>query len=136
MMNRLSSREELIVWNERFWSFNDGVLRSMAVTFASSTTCFEAVIETSDQASPSGWSLVTIRMTDVSSLAFTDGTKGCYQVLSDGLHTMFEDERIAIEFGGREPRSLAEALQSPCHVVAKVLEWDAHEIEHIGGITN
>lgn len=126
-MKRLSDYEELTAWNERFVSFNDAVLKSWSVMFALTTPVLETVIEAQDQVSPSGWSLVTIRLSRVSSLRFCDGPKASYQVLSNGLHTLFETGRVGLEFGDSidAPESFSELMASPCHVVAEALEWEA-----------
>lgn len=129
-MNRLSDHEALTAWNERFASFNDAVLKSWAVEFSSTTPVLETVIEAQDRSSPSGWSLVTIRLSGVTSLRFCDGPKASYQVLSNGLHTVFDTGCVALEFGDSidTPESLAELMASPCHVVAETLEWEAQSV--------
>jgi hypothetical protein len=126
-MNRLSDHEELTAWNERFASFNDAVLKKWAVEFTSTTPVLEAVIEAQDRTSPSGWSLVTIRLSGVSSLRFCDEPKASYQVLSNGLHTLLDTGRVALEFGDLidAPESFSELMASPCHVLAETLEWAA-----------
>lgn len=121
--------EDLKPWNERFFSFGDAVLRSLAMEFERSTLILVVAIETQDQSSPSGWSVVTIRLSAVSSLMFCQG-KTSYQVLSYGLHTLFDAGQVALEFGNfiDAPQSLSELMTSPCHVVAELLEWDAQFI--------
>ncbi len=127
---KLLQLEELNSWNDRFVSFNDAVLKSWAVKFALIAPVLEAVIETQDQESSSGWSLVTIRLTGVSSLKFCDGPKASYQVLSNGLHTVFDAGCVGLEFGDSidTPESLAELMASPCHVLAETLEWEAKSV--------
>jgi hypothetical protein len=119
--------KELTAWNERFCTFNDAVLRSWSLKFESTTTIVEIVIEAQDLKSPSGWSFVTIRLSDVSSLKLCHGPDMNYQVLSNGLHSLFYSDRVALEFGYfiDPPNSFSELTSSPCHVVARILEWEA-----------
>jgi hypothetical protein len=121
--------EDLKAWNERFVSFNDAVLKSWSVKFASIETTLEIEIEAQDQDSPSGWSLIKIRLIGVSSLDFCDGPKTSYRVLSNGLHTLFDTNFVAIEFGRfiDAPESLSELMSSPCHAVANSLEWESNQ---------
>lgn len=129
-MKRLADHDDLAAWNERFLSFNDAVLKSWLVNFTSKTPVLETEIEARDQASPSGWSLVKIRASGVTSLRFFDGPKASYQVLSNGLHTLFDGGCVALEFGDciDVPESLSELMDSPCHVVAQMLEWEAQPV--------
>jgi hypothetical protein len=129
-MMKLSPLVELNSWNERFVSFNDAVMKSWAMKFALSAPVLEVVIETQDQDSPSGWSLVTIHLSGVSSLKFCEGPKTSYQVLSNGLHTLFDPVSIGLEFGDfiDAPESFSELMESPCHVVAESLDWDVQFI--------
>ncbi len=127
---KLSSLEELNSWNERFVSFNDAVLKSWAVKFAPSAPVLEVVIEAQDQDSPSGWSLVTIHLSGISSLKFCERPKTSYQVLSNGLHTLFDKGQVALEFGDfiDTPESLSELMDSPCHAVGETLAWEAQPV--------
>lgn len=129
-MTNLSNYEELTAWNERFASFNDAVLKSWSVNFATATPILETVIQTQDRESASGWSLVRIRLSGVTSLRFCDGSKASYQVFSNGLHTLFDAGCVALEFGDSidVPESLSELMTSPCHVVANTLEWESQMV--------
>jgi hypothetical protein len=129
-MRRLAHQDELAAWNERFASFNDAVLKSWSVKLASTKSVFEAQLEAKDQASPSGWSLVNLRASGVTSVQFCDGPRASYRVLSNGLHTLFDAGRIALEFGDFTdvPESFSELMNSPCHVVAEILEWEAQPV--------
>ena len=79
-----------------------------------------------DELSPSGWSMVRLRVTGVSSVNFTEGATS-YLVQSFGLHTLFGPGQIGLEFGDsvEAPDSFSELMRSPCHIVGKSLEWDA-----------
>jgi hypothetical protein len=129
-MRRLSDHESLSAWNERFASFNDAVIKSWSVKFASTGSVLEVLAEAQDQESPSGWSLVSLRLSGVTSLRFCDGPKASYQVLSNGLHTLLDTGRVALEFGDciDTPESLSELMASPCHAVAETLEWEAQPV--------
>ncbi|TVP76010.1 MAG: hypothetical protein EA353_12810 [Puniceicoccaceae bacterium] len=126
-MIKLINHEGLKLWNDRFAKFNDAVLKSVSVNFTSVSPVFEMVLEAQDQESSTGWSLVTIRLSKVTSLRFCDGPRSSYQVLSNGLHTLLEGETFALELGDfiDDPESLSELMVSPCHVVGEILEWDA-----------
>ena len=47
--------------------------------------------------------------------------------MSNGLHTLFDADHVALEFGDfiDVPESISELMDSPCHVVAETLEWEA-----------
>ena len=129
-MKRLADHDSLTAWHKRFASFNDAVLKSWSVNFASTVPVWETELEAQDQESPSGWSLVRIRASGVTSVRFCDGPKASYQVLSSGLHTLFDGGRVALEFGNfiDAPESLSELIGSQCHVVGEMLEWEAQAI--------
>ena len=129
-MKKLSDHDELTAWSSRFASFNDAVLKSWAVKFAATGAVLEVVIEAQDQESPSGWSLVSLRLCKVTSLRFCDGPKASYQVLSNGLHALLDTGCVALEFGDfiDIPESLTELMSSPCHAVAETLEWGVQPV--------
>lgn len=125
-MSRLTP-EEVAAWNERFCTFNDAVLRKWSVDFSKPKKTLEIVIEAQDtQIGTSGWSLVTLRLKGVMSLKYKDGSKISYQVLSNGLHTLFESGNVGIELGDfvETPASFSELMTSPCHAIAGLIEWD------------
>jgi hypothetical protein len=130
-MKVLSNQEDLKAWNERFASFNDAVLKSWSVKFAESGSVLEVLTEALDQESPSGWSLVSLRLSSLASLRFCDGPKASYQVLSNGLHTLLDTGCVALEFGDSidTPESFSELMSSPCHAVGTTLEWDAQPVQ-------
>ena len=132
-MRNLKS-EEFGLWYERFWSFYDSVVRSWAADFAQATKILVLTIEAQDRESPSGWSLLTLRLSGVSSVRLSEGPKASYLVLSNGLHALFAVGCVGLEFGDFDdaPKTILELMQSPFHVVAESLDWDARFILNVG----
>lgn len=129
-MMKLLKPEQLNSWTQRFISFNDAVLKAWCVEYTPTSTILDIRLETQDIESPSGWSQVKFRLFDVFSMKYADGPKATYQVLSNGLHILFESDQIALEFGNfiDSPESFSELVLSPCHVVAEKLEWGVEPI--------
>jgi uncharacterized protein YceK len=124
-MNTLD-QQSLADLNERFCSFNDGVLRRWDLVYSDAGPIVNINIEVQDRSlGELCWSMVNIRLSGCSSIRFVESRKSNYQVLSNGLHIIFDDEQIGVEFGDftDAPRSLEELISSPIHVVAKRIEW-------------
>jgi hypothetical protein len=129
-MSSLLHAEDLASWRLRFESFSDAVIKRWLVAFDRGSPVLESVIEAQDQCSPTGWSFVTIRLSGVSSLRLSEGPKASYQVLSNGLHVVFDAARVGVDFGHSidTPDSLSVVMTSPCHAVAVALEWESDSV--------
>lgn len=126
---KLLQHEEYSDWDARFNCFHDGVLESFAVDFEWSPSVALIVFRTKDQVSPSGWSRVTLRLAGVTSLKLQEGPRSTNRVIVGGLHVLFEDGQVAVEWELDDPpASLSELMTSECNVVADSLEWDAHHM--------
>ena len=123
---KLLRPEEYSDWDVRFSCFYDGVLENFAVDFECSPAVALIVFGTQDQASPSGWSRVTLRLLGVTSLRLQEGPRSTNRVIFGGLHVLFDDSQVAVEWRLLDPpASLLELTTSECNVVANSLEWDA-----------
>jgi hypothetical protein len=121
---------DLTTWRHRFFGFNDAVIRRWSLSATTSHTSLEVDIETRDlQSTRTGWSLVTLRIPNSSSVAYTRSGKMNYDVLSNGLHVIHEDGVFGLEFGHfvDAPENLDQLASSPCHAVAPRVDWKATE---------
>ena len=126
---KLLQPEECTDWDARFCFFYDGVLESFTVDFEHSPSVALIVFRTQDQNSPSGWSRVTLRLSGVTSLRFQEGPRSSNRVIFGGLHVLFDDNQVALEWELLDPpSSLSEVMTSECYVVAESLEWDAQHL--------
>jgi hypothetical protein len=123
-MNQFN-QQHLAIWIDRFSSFYDSVIVGWLFEYKDKKT-LSVTLELPDEISPSGWSRVILKLDDVKSMSCCDTDKASYQVLYGALHVLQEQNLIALDFGYFDdpPESLKELVTSPCHVVAKSLEWD------------
>jgi hypothetical protein len=122
-------QEQYPEWEARFVCFYDGVLESFAVDLDCAPSIALLVFRTQDQASPSRWSRVTLRLSGVRSLRLQEGPRTTNRVIFGGLHVLFDDTQVGVEWELLDPpASLSELMTSECNVVADALEWDAQHL--------
>ena len=123
-LNKLTVSEFL----NRFYSFNDGVLRKIEVSYMDNgRRNVSALIATRDanENQNDGWVCVRLVISQVADFCFSETAKSSAQVLSQGIHICWFDDNIGIDFGHfiDFPSSLAELKSSSCFAVGLSLEW-------------
>jgi hypothetical protein len=115
---------------ERFHSFNDGVIRTILVSYRNSSAGAEAQLGISVRDSAShdndSWVNVRIKASDVTEFSFHETDKESYQVLSSGLHVTWIDGVFFLEFGDCIDISeeVSEIRKSKFYLAAKLIEWE------------
>jgi hypothetical protein len=126
-MNSLS-KSNCSEFLSRFYSFNDGVLREIEVSYMDNgRRNVSALIATRDtkENQNDGWVCVRMVISQVADFCFSENAKSSAQVLSQGIHILWFNDSIGIEFGHFIdcPGSLAELMSSSCFAIGLSLEW-------------
>lgn len=125
------SPHELSEWQNRFFMFNDAVIRSWRINLTSGAALFEIKLDSQDsQSILTKWSSVTLTFRNCSFIEFNRSEKLNYDVLSNGIHFLYENGLFGIELGDYidAPSSIPELLRSLCCVVAQQIDWSSSEI--------
>lgn len=118
----------------RFNGFNDALIRKIEIAYASDgTRSVLALIAAQDAEQPSndGWSLVSLRVSEVKHFRFCEEAKSSAQVLSNGLHICWFGESVGLEFGDYidAPESLEDLLSSKLFALGGVLHFSVSDYE-------
>lgn len=112
---------------ERFCRFDDAVLRSCNTNFACRDQYCDLEFETPDNDSPSGWSLVTIRVFGIRRILFD--LRSAVYVISFGLQIFYVGDAVRVYIdphpNGEEMLDLSE---SSAYVVGTSLQWESRFI--------
>jgi len=118
----------------RFNGFNDALIRKVEIAYASDgTRSVSALIAAHDAEQPSndGWSLVSLRVSDVKQFRFCEEAKSSAQVLSNGLHVCWFGGSVGLEFGDYidAPENLEDFLGSKLFALGNVLHFSVSDYE-------
>lgn len=121
-------RHTLGEFQDRFNSFNDGLMRSIEINYERSGARSVAVrIATRDakETSNDGWVCVRLVVSRVEDFCFADGANTTMVVLSHGIHICWFNGLVGLEFGhfADSPESLSKLKSSTFFVTGHVLEW-------------
>ena len=121
---------KLAPWLERFSSFNDAVVRGWSVVGSGPDKAVFVDIESKDTHSNSGWSMVNLKLGNCTTAIWSFDDRLYFDVLSNGLHVLFDDCCCGLEFGDfvDAPSSIGELRKSRCCAVGANLEWAAVSI--------
>ena len=128
-MNKLA-KTSLPEFQERFCFFHDALIKRMSFSYDKKE--FRIVIETQDyEASVQPcWCHMTLVISGCFSMKTIQGN-AAWDVLSTGVHIIFENEHVGLEFGDfvDTPESMVELETSPFHVAGKSLSWSLTDEE-------
>lgn len=115
-------------FRHRFHSFNDGVLRSLLITYSPNGQRgveFLIAVQDAEETTTDGWVCVRLRVLNVEEFRFTDHANTNAAVLSNGIHICPFDGLIGLEFGdfADPPQSLMELQSSAFFAVGSSVEW-------------
>ena len=117
----------------RFQTFYDAVLGEFSCQpprkDRNQTSC-AITFEAKDLKAESGWSLVTIRLEDVTSWKFAEPLNCAYYVMSGGVHIIHHNDLFYMEIGNLwdESNDINDYLASDFHFVARSIWWEAKQI--------
>ena len=118
----------------RFNGFSDALIRKIEIVYASDgTRNVSALIATHDAEQPSndGWSLVSLRVSDVKHFRFCEEAKSSAQVMSNGLHICWFGGSVGLEFGDYidAPESLEDLIGSKLFALGSMLHFSVSDYE-------
>jgi hypothetical protein len=136
MMQQLS-RHELGKFLERFASFDDCLLRKIEIAYERDPSRSVSVwIEARDyeKKAEEVWVCVHLRLRGAWDYYFADQSNVTAEVLSNGLHFLWLDRTIAIDFGSLtdQPENLIELKTSTMFAIGEMLEWQFETYPYTG----
>ncbi len=112
---------------DRFNRFNDGLLRSIELSFRTNRDDSEAVVtvSTRDTSADDDWVNVTLRVRGLREVNFSEG-RTSYIVLSDGLVVGWFEGLVFLDFGAysTSPRGVEDFRKSGCYFAGKSATWE------------
>jgi len=125
-MKQTVNNDEYSSFLERFYGFNDTVIRSIRLAFNDNgTQRLELRISAQDSTIKDAdkWVCVTVIVEGISEILIHEQVQTTIQVISHGLHILTLDDMFGLEFGGATdaPNSLLNIRESDAFVVGKKL---------------
>jgi hypothetical protein len=125
MMQQLT-KQELRKFLERYCSFEDCLLPKIEIVYEQAASRTVSVwIEAKDWERGNVWVTVHLWLKGTSDYHFADQANVTAAVLSNGLHVLWLDRNLAIDFGSLldQPENLDELKTSTMFAIGAVLEW-------------
>jgi hypothetical protein len=106
-------------------------VRVWRIKFDDRNLSMEVQIEAREDGDPGNWHLITINMTDCLSLQYNRSNTEYFDVLSNGLGIVFEENVVGFDFGyyTNPAESIDQIRKSPCHVISREAKWIINEIQ-------
>lgn len=128
----MTSCNSFLQWRDfakRFGGFSDTVLMLVQINPDPTVGYVQITLRSRDLFTPQQdlWRVVILRFEGVESFSFAQPNRTAIVVISFGIHALFEDDRVGMEFEFPSPPDDWEELQkSPVHVIAKRLlfSWE------------
>jgi hypothetical protein len=112
---------------DRFNRFNDGIIRSIELTFKTNRDNSEAVVtvSTRDTSADGDWVNVIFRIHGLCEVTFVEG-RTSFIVLSDGLHVSSYGGLVFLDFGAysTSPRGIEDLRKSGCYLGGQSATWE------------
>jgi hypothetical protein len=113
----------------RFWHFNDGVIRSITLNYCKDGSKEATLtIATRDSLThdDEGWVSVDLVVLQITEMMVQEQVKTTMSVLSQGIHICWLNDVLAIEFGGNcdSPRTMEELRSSSGYITGKELRFE------------
>lgn len=127
-MNQITpTRADIDKELDRFYRFNDGIIRRVDMVFRPNRQDSEAAIECSvrDGEASAQWVNVICRVRALSEFSLSEG-RTSYRVLSDGLVVGWFDDLIFLDFGPytSEPEGIDDFRRSGFYFAGKSVTWE------------
>jgi hypothetical protein len=113
---------------DRFYSFNDGLLRKVEIVYLGSGERMMSVrIATRDkeETKNDGWVCLHLVISGLSDYRISENANSSVQVFSHGLHIIASDEGMGFDFGSFVdiPESISELKKSNFFAIGESVEW-------------
>jgi hypothetical protein len=116
---------------ERFWSFNDAVIRRIVLDLTRSAAGRRAVIDVMarDQRHNEDWVLCSIEIRGLVEFEMKEGPKGSYQVLSDGLKMAWQGDLAFLDFGtNSDTPDIEEIRTGGFYLAGNEVRWTVRQL--------
>jgi hypothetical protein len=115
-------------FRDRFYSFNDGVLRTVEINYAKDgERSVTVLVATRDakQTANDGWVCVRLSIARVQDFCFADAANTSAAVFSNGVHICWFDGVVGLDFSHfvDPPDNLAELKTSKFFVTGSSVDW-------------
>lgn len=120
--------ETLSYFNNRFSNFYDALIRKIEVSYKNGPSRSVSVwidAQDSEEKQNEGWVCVCLTMENVSDFRISDKANMTAEVLSNGIHVLWSDALIGVDFGGLtdQPETMDELSESGMFVVSEEVKW-------------
>lgn len=117
---------------ERFYSFNDSVIRKIEITYAKDgERSVVAWIETRDakESKNEGWVCVRLTIYQAQDFCFSDAANTSHTVISHGINICWFEGIVGLDFGHfiDPPDDLDELKSSKCFVTGSSVNWTVEQ---------
>ena len=122
--------DHIALFRERFFDFNDGVVRRVEMSLGTATRSLVVEVQCMDRDADSGWSLVTFHLSGVKEFRFELGRR-TFEVLSGGLQIALQRNSLYLVFDAYpdDGPELPDLNKNIAYVVAENCEWFSRQEE-------